>query len=491
MNWRNVFRTTAVSASVAFCLMMFSPGVRAEDGDALALASQLQEAFVNVAKQSFPAVVVITNKQYERQQALDAIPPEFRFFFGLPDGPNMRPDPPQKRDGHGKAQPAGKGSGVIVRDTGYIVTNYHVVKDSDFLEVELNDGRIFDSSRDADEVKIVGLDEETDLAVLQIGNGKLKDLPTIPFANSDKIRVGEWAIAVGAPLGLDYSVTIGHVSQIGRHDVGMTTFENYIQTDASINPGNSGGPLLNIKGELIGINEFIMTGGGMSRGSIGLGFAIASNLVEQASDDIVEHGEVVRPFLGISMQPLTDELRKQFGVEDGVLVNEVIEGDPAEKAGVKPGDVVVKVGDKVVRTPHDLLFAVLAYDVGDKIKLHIIRDGKNKEIDVIATQRGKKGSGPVEIGSRQDLLNDLGLALDEEDGTVVIVGVLSGKPADNFDLRQGDRILEVNRQEVKSIKDVVDAFKKTKNNIVVFYIERRGQKFFVGIPLAENQEEEK
>ena len=337
---------------------------------------------------------------------------------------------------------------------------------------------------------MVGYDEDTDLAVLRIGNGAIKDLPVLPLADSDKIRVGDWAIAIGAPFNLDYSVTVGHVSQKGRHDVGMTTFENYIQTDASINPGNSGGPLLNIRGELIGINEFIMTGG-MSRGSIGLGFAIASNLVREVTNDLIKHGEVVRPFLGISMQPLDSSLSKQFGVAYGVLVSEAIAGDPAEKAGIRAGDVITHIGDKPVRTPHDLLFAVLAFEPGDKIQVRLVRKNETKTVEVVARQRGKKDSVAAVIGGRQEMLDKLGLTIEGAAEGVFVSNVVSGSPADRAELRRGDRILEVNQMEIKTPEDVFAALKKTPGTTVVFYIDRRGSKRFVGIELGDDGAESK
>ena len=471
----------ATVASVCVLGLFGSPVACGADKPPTA-AMNLQDAFTNVAEKAFPAVVVITNKRIEQRPLYPELPPQFRHFFGVPQqGPRHQQEAPQARK---LPRPVGKGSGVIIRADGYIVTNYHVIKQHDALEVKLSNGQIFDSAVDKDAVRVVGTDEESDLAVLQIGGGKLKALPTLPFADSVEVKVGQWAIAVGAPFNLDYSVTVGVVSQKGRHDVGMTTFENYIQTDASINPGNSGGPLLNIHGEVIGINEFIVTGGGMSRGSIGLGFAIDSNLAKQVTDDLVEHGDVSRPFLGIGMQPLTDELKKQFDVQAGVLVSEVMEGDPADKAGIKAGDVIVAIGDKPVRTPHDLLFAVLTYQPGDKIKVVVNREGKTKEYRVIARRRDGKAELSSTIEGRDDLLNKLGLALEENKGNIVSSGVVGGSPADAAKLQRGDRIFEVNRQEVKTVGEAIKALTKTKDSTAVFYVGRRGRKFFVPLQLS-------
>jgi serine protease Do len=478
------------AAAAALLAGLGQPGLRAAD-DAIAIAEKLEEAFAAVGDKAKPAVVVITNRQTGPDMNMQQMPPELYHYFGTPQpGPDQqgqpqRPDPRERRGGRPRPQVAGKGSGVIIRADGYIVTNWHVIQDNAALEVRLEDGRIFDNERDAKEVQVVGFDEDTDLAVLRVGNGAINDLPTLPFADSDKVRVGEWAIAIGAPFNLDYSVTIGNVSQKGRYDTGMTTFENYIQTDASINPGNSGGPLLNIHGEIMGINEFIVTGG-MSRGSVGVGFAISSNLVRQVSESLMAHGEVVRPFLGIQMQPLEGGLSnsQQFGVEQGVLVSEAIAGDPADKAGIKAGDVITQIGDKAVRTPHDLLFAVLAFNPGDKIPVHFVRKGESKTVEVVARQRGKTDVAAATVGDRQDMLDKVGLTVETTPDGLFISAVVTGSPADRAELRRGDRIIEVNQAETKTAEDVVAALQKTRGNAAVFYIDRRGSKRFVGVDLA-------
>ncbi len=449
--------------------------------DPRAVAELLEQAFTTVAEQAFPAVAVITNKQTERRRPMyHHVPPEWRFFFGNPGGQEQQGQPDRSRK---VPQPVGKGSGIVIRADGYILTNYHVIRGHDALEVQLNGGQVFDSARDPKAVEVIGTDEATDLAVIRVGNGEAKNLPTLAFADSDRIKVGQWAIAVGAPFSLDYSVTVGHVSQKGRHAMGVTTFENYIQTDADINPGNSGGPLLNIRGEVIGVNEFIASSG-PSLGSIGLGFAIASNLAKQVADDLIEHGEVLRPFLGIGMQELTDDLKREFGVEAGVLVSEVTQDDPAEKAGIKAGDVVLKIGDKLVRTPHDLLFAVLAYEPGDKVRVLVSRRGKDKEFVVVARRRdSEETTGTREIEDAADLLQELGLVLEEGDDAVTVSGVVAGSAAAAADVRRGDVILEVNQQKVKTPADVIEALSDTSNNFAVFYVKRRKAKFFVPVPL--------
>jgi len=441
----------------------------------------LENAFAQVADTAFPAVVVITNKQVSRQAQSPMypfMPPEFRRFFGIPETPPQSPQR-QPRD---VPRAAGKGSGVIISADGLIVTNYHVIRDHDELEVRLHDGRVFATGRDGGGVTVVGSDPETDLAVLRIGNGSLSDLPVLKFADSDQVRVGQWAIAVGAPFDMDYTITVGVVSQMGRHGVRMNTYENYIQTDAAINPGNSGGPLLNISGQIIGISNFIVTGGGMSRGSIGLGFAISSNLVGQVVNNLLEHGKVVRPWLGIAMQPFTEELREQFGVDSGVLVSEVFAGDPAAQAGVKPGDVIVEVGQTPVRSPHDVQFAVLKYSPGETFVLKVNRNGEVLELQVTARRKDGQQGSPAEPESR-NRFEKLGLVLEADDDGVVIADVAAGSAASAAQLQPGDRILEINRQELSSLAQAAEAFAAASGNSAILYIDRGGRKLFVPIRL--------
>ena len=261
--------------AIAAVVLLTAVSLQAKN-DALETAVAVETAFANVVDVSKEAVVIITNKQSTIvSRAMDRVPEEFFEFFNFP----RQREPRQDRQG--PVRPAGRGSGFFISKSGHIVTNYHVIRDAEYLEVKISDGTIYDNQKDAEAVKVIGFDEESDLAVLQISDKKRTSWPVLKFADSDKLRVGQWAIAIGAPFNLDYSVTIGCVSQKGRTDMGMSTFDSYIQTDASINPGNSGGPLLNIRGEVIGVNQFIVTGGGASRGSVGVGFAITSNFAKQ------------------------------------------------------------------------------------------------------------------------------------------------------------------------------------------------------------------
>ena len=464
----------------------------AETPPGLAALTQLEDAFTNVAEKAFPAVVVITNKRTVQRPVYppNMLPPEFRFFFGLPDEQDQEAAPAP--DMHRPPMPAGRGSGVILREDGYILTNYHVIEDADAIEVKLRDGQVFDNAQDKNAVVIVGSDRETDLAVLRIGNGKLKDLPTLPFADSAKVKVGQFAIAVGAPFNFDYSVSIGHVSQKGRYDMHMNRYENYIQTDASINPGNSGGPLLNLRGEVSGINEFIVTGSGLSRGSVGIGFAISSTLAKQVADNLVQNkGVMIRPWLGMAMQPLSEELKKSFKVKSGVLVNDVFKGDPADKAGLRSGDIIRKVGDTEVNDPHDVQFAVLGYKPGEKIPLVIDRAGTVMTLEVTVRQKGSTdlARGEPEEGGGS-LLGKIGMTLEESKDGIKVTAVAPGSAAAAAQLRRDDVILEVNRHPVDKVADVEGALRQTANGVAVFYVSRHGAKFFVPLGIGDEEGKE-
>ena len=474
------FSLVTVSLAVLFG-SAFSGSVMAQtdnagNGTDIESAKEIQSAFSEVAEQASDAVVVITNKQVHRQsrRGLQELPPEFRRFFGIPEMPEEK----RREERRQVPRAAGRGSGVIISDDGYVVTNYHVIKDHDALEVELHDGTVFDSSRNEKAVEVAGVDKATDLAVLKLNSDKKDKFPTLKFADSEKVQVGEWALALGAPFNFDYSLTVGVVSQKGRSGVGVSRYENFIQTDASINPGNSGGPLLNLDGDIIGINNFIVSGGGMSRGSAGVGFAIASNLAKQVVDDIIKTGSVVRPWLGIAMQELTKDLQEQFDVSEGVLVSNVMEGDPAAEAGIKAGDVIVKVGDETVTTPHELQFAVLKYEPGDKIKIVAYRNGKKKTFKVTAVEKGGNG-GIAGVKDEREMLAELGLQLQTTEQGVVIARVARGSVADASQLRRGDIVRKVNRQPVNDVQDVLAALQDTKGDTVLFYIERNGNNLYV------------
>ena len=316
----------------------------------------IENAFVKVAEGVTPAVVNISTVGKERSPSHLFRPfgndPFFRDFFDR----FFEGFPKAKRQ-------MSLGSGVIIDKGGYILTNNHVVKDADEITVKLANKKEYKS-------RVVGIDPKTDLAVIKVNADE--DLPVAVLGDSDALKVGEWALAIGNPFGLDHTVTVGVISATGRSDVGIATYENFIQTDASINPGNSGGPLLNIKGEVIGINTAIIASGQ------GIGFAIPINMAKKVIDDLIKRGKVTRGWLGVGIQPLTPELAKSLGLslEEGVLINRVMPKSPAEAAGLKEGDVITSVDGKKITDSRQLQRMVAELEVGRVIELGLLRDGK-------------------------------------------------------------------------------------------------------------------
>ncbi len=319
--------------------------------------------FVQVAEIVTPAVVNISTVSTSKgRSAGDTFKPfgddpffrDFfdRFFEGMPR----------------RRQQKSLGSGLIIEKSGLILTNNHVIKDADEITVRF-------SNNEETKGKVVGTDPKTDLAVIRVSAPK--DLPVVKLGNSDQLRVGEWAIAIGNPFGLDHTLTVGVISATGRSEVGITAYENFIQTDASINPGNSGGPLLNIRGEVVGINTAIVASGQ------GIGFAIPINLARKVMDDLVKRGKVTRGWLGVGVQPLTPELAKSFGVSgEGILVNQVMPKSPAEAAGIKVGDVILEVGGKTVKDARELQRVIADAEVGKPLQVKILREKSQQSLTV-------------------------------------------------------------------------------------------------------------
>ena len=349
-------------------------------GAATALPETLQAAFVGVAQQVRPAVVNIGT--IHRSKARRDIGPQpggddpffqdfFKQFFGS-DGPGQRPE---------FRQPS-LGSGVIIDKRGLVLTNFHVIKGADEITVRLSDKREYRG-------KVMGTDPKTDLAVVRFDPDH--ELRVAGLGDSDALKVGEWAIAIGNPFGLDQTVTVGVISATGRSDVGVATYENFIQTDASINPGNSGGPLLNLKGDVVGINTAIVAAGQ------GIGFAIPINMVRRVVDQLVEKGKVVRGWLGVALQPLSTELAQAYGLKDtaGALVASTVPGSPAASAGLQQGDVIVGYEKTAVDDYHHLQRLVAESPVGQKVTLDVMR--KKQKVSVSATV----GEAPDERGRRE------------------------------------------------------------------------------------------
>jgi len=438
-------------------------------------AKDWRNAFVQVAKKVQPSVVSIRSERTVTVSPGEGFGED--FFKGTPfeDFFKQHGGPPTKR------RQMGEGSGVIVDPKGYILTNYHVVTGADKLTIRLFDGRELKGT-------VQGTDPKTDLAVVHV---EAKDLPLATLGDSDKIQVGEWAIAIGSPFGLEETVTVGVISAKGRTGLGTGTYEDFIQTDASINPGNSGGPLVNIDGEVIGINAMIISPGQ------GIGFAIPINLAKSIMTELIKTGKVIRPWVGIGLQNLTPELMKGFNVKEkeGALISQVYEGSPAEKAGLKVGDIIVQIDGKKIKDSQDVVREVLKRQIDQKIQFEVIRDGKRVEVSVNTTQmpstpteRKPAGPGKEWFGLRvstvtPDIAKQLGLAKAEG---VVIEGVEMGSAAQDAGLRKGDVILEVNRQRIKDENDYRNAMEKIKpGQGVLLLVSREGSTFFV--PLAEEK----
>ena len=345
----------------------------------VSLTDGLQAGFVGVAEHVRPAVVNLDTIQKSRRPRASGAQPApddpflqdfFKQFFG-PDGPS----------GGGEFRQRGLGSGVIFDKRGLVLTNFHVIKGADEIVVRLSDKREYRG-------QVVGTDPKTDLAVIRIQPDH--DLTVAPLGNSDALRVGEWAIAIGNPFGLAQTVTVGVISATGRSDVGVATYENFIQTDASINPGNSGGPLLNLKGEVIGINTAIFS---QSGGSIGIGFAIPINMVKRVMDQLVDKGKVVRGWLGLSLQELSPELIDSLGVSDkrGALVSSAMPGGPAAAAGLQKYDVILGYDKTPVEDYHHFQRLTADTRAGSKVILQVLRNKKKLEVRVTVGEAPEEG----------------------------------------------------------------------------------------------------
>lgn len=439
-------------------------------------------AFVEIAKRVTPTVVSITSEKVVKVQ--DPFSnffhndDFFRRFFRMPDG------------GEREYTQRGLGSGVIVSSDGYILTNYHVIKDADEVNVVMD--------KDEYDAEIVGTDPETDIAVIKIDESNLRPAT---IGNSDNLEVGEWVLAVGNPfdISLQHTVTSGIISAKGRalnlsRDL---TYQDFIQTDAAINPGNSGGALVNIKGELIGINTAIYAGN--AGGNVGIGFAIPINLAKRVMDDLISTGKVVRGYLGVMISTPDDELSQALKLREnrGAVVNEVVKDTPADKAGLKKYDVIIEVDGQEVEDSRMLTNLIASYDPKSKVELKIVRDGKIINKTVQLEERPGAGREPT-FASQNSVLNKLGLEVTEltdrlaerfgyqnEEG-VVITNVLRNSPAGEKGLQEGDLIVEVDRQKVSSVRELEAIVEKLKaGDIVLFQVQRQGANQFVAMKVPQ------
>jgi serine protease Do len=367
------------------------------------------------------------------------------------------------------------GSGFVIDSRGIIVTNHHVVDQAEEIIIRLEEEEF--------KAKVLGSDPATDLAVLKIKTSRT--LPTLSFGNSDQLQVGDWVIAIGNPFGLSQTVTAGIVSATGRV-IGQGPYDDFIQTDASINPGNSGGPLLNARGEVIGINTAIFSQTG---GNIGIGFATPSNLARDIAKKLQAKGKIVRGWLGVTIQELDEDLAKAFGLSEkqGALVADVEKGSPADKAGIRRGDVIMSFHGKPLKSIQDLSREVATADPGTKTEIEIIRKDKRQTLTAKIGEQPSKGRGEQKEEKSAD--NKLGLFIAPltpdvarelgipVDSGVLVQGVQAGSPADKAGLQGGDVILEVNRKAVSSVEELRELIQKTKGSLLVL-IQRGSSTFF-------------
>src|SRR5512135_680821 len=333
---------------------------------------ETSRAFSEIAASISPAVVNISTTKVMRRDANPLFDDPFFDFF----------NPFREFRTPKKWKEQSLGSGVIVSADGYIITNNHVVEQADEVRVTLLDKRSF-------KAKVIGADSKTDVAVVRID---AKDLPTVRWGDSDKLQVGEFVLAIGNPFGLSHTVTMGIISAVGRANVGIADYEDFIQTDAAINPGNSGGPLVNVRGELIGINTAIFSRSG---GYQGIGFAVPSNMARLVMDQLMKEGKIVRGWLGVTIQDITPELSQKFGLKDskGALVGDISKGSPAEKSGMMRGDVILEFNGKEVKSVGSLRNMVSQSKVGSQVKLKILRGGKQIELAALIAELPKEAAG--------------------------------------------------------------------------------------------------
>jgi serine protease Do len=448
--WPAAGKSVAVSAAAA-------DKADPEPTAALDAVQKFSEAFRWVAKKVQPSVVAVSvTKSVEESASPFDDEDFFHHFFGR-ELPNM----PRGNGGNRphKFEQQGLGSGVIIEADGYILTNNHVVAGADEIKVHLMDGRDL-------KAKVIGTDPPTDLALIQVKGDRL---PALALGDSDKVEVGDWVLAIGAPFGLQETVTSGIISAKGRANVGISDYEDFLQTDAAVNPGNSGGPLVNMRGEVIGINTAIASRSG---GSMGVGFAVPSHMVSEIVKRLRKGGEVVRGWLGVSIQKLTEEMAESMGlkVKEGVLVSQVFDGGPAGKGGLKAGDVIIDYSGKPVKTPLELQTVVAWTEPGKSAEMTVLRNGKEERLKITVEKRSEHpetqahATAPAEV---KDLGIQVGPVTPEAaerfsykvGGGVLITKVTPSGLGAQAGLEEGMLVIQANRKDVHSVAEFTEAMK--------------------------------
>ena len=457
-----------------------TPEVSRDNSQVHDLLNQISKAFEESAANVSASVVSIFAEQTVQTQSPFGLPDDafkdffgedfFRRFFGTP----------APRDE--KRTVRSLGSGVIVTKDGYILTNNHVVANAEKLSVVIGDNKTY-------EAKVIGTDPPTDVAVIKVN---ANNLPAAKLGNSNDVKVGQWVIAVGNPFQLFHTVTHGIVSAKGRSSVGLADYEDFFQTDASINPGNSGGALADMEGYVIGINTAIASPSG---GNVGIGFAIPINMAKKVMEDLISKGEVTRGYIGLVPQDINEDLAKALKLSgtEGVLVGDVDRAGPADKGGIRRGDVIVEFDGKKVETSTQLRNMAAQANPGTPVKIGLLRDGKKVEVKVTLGERPKESAGsqaPQEPQAEAQTSQKLGLSVQtltpdiaeqlgyQKDSGVIVTDVFSGSPAEEAGLQRGDLIKEVNRKEVRTVQDFEKEINDLKSGDVVALLVRRGQNTF-------------
>ena len=450
---------------------------RAAEDENIQLLDKSAKAFSSVVKKVEPAVVNVRVEKKEGVNPDDQFnpfdDPLFQRFFGPSFKQPSNPRAPEQF----KSQATG--SGFLISDDGYILTNNHVIDSADKITVRMVGGQEL-------EAKLIGTDPQSDVALIKVSDGH--KFPYLTLGDSDKLEVGEWVIAIGSPFGLDSTVTVGVVSAKGRNRMGINEYENFIQTDAAINPGNSGGPLLNIHGEVIGINTAIFSRSG---GYMGIGFAIPVNMAKTVKAQLLSKGKVTRSWLGVAIQDMNAELARSFKTSQktGALVTEISKDSPAAKAGIKQGDVIIRIDGKPVTNVTELRNRVAMASPGTKIDLTLIRNEKQEEVSVQVEEQPADMT-TLSTAPQQQLFQKMGMSLQDltpalarqfgyELGQgVLIAGVAPGSPAAMARIQVGSLIEEINRQPVHNLKELQQILQKTNGSEDILLLIHSGNHSF-------------
>lgn len=447
-------KNKSLSLLLLFSLFSFQPGAFA----ALPFFSDDTPTLAPLVDKVSPAVVNISVSGKQRNQS--SVNDLFEFFN------QQRPEQPKQKF-------VGLGSGVIIdASKGYIITNHHVINNADDIKIELKSGQVLNAT-------VVGQDKQSDIALLQvdIAENKHIKLSEIPFANSDKLHVGDFVLAIGNPFGLGQTVTSGIISALGRSGLNIENLENFIQTDAAINSGNSGGALVNLEGELIGVNTAIL---GPNGGNIGIGFAIPSNMINNLVEQLIQHGEVRRGVLGVRGGEITPELAKSFDLDSqhGAFVYQVNKDSAAEEAGIKPGDVIVAVNNKNIKSFAELRAKVGTLGSGKKINLEVIRDGKSLMLEAVLQASEEQAQQIKRAKLLHPALSGATLENEPQNQGVKIAEVIEGSMAERYGLQTSDIIIGINRAKINNLDDLQKVIDSVPS-LIALNIKRGEQSLYI------------